>query len=167
MTTEHRKLVRDVVDVFVENLQLPPKFVRQIIAALKARNRIDSGRPVSPEPTPRAIARTLLALTSSTIRDAVDTEQRIGALNLAVGVGQPTLEDELTDLVETAVGWRFGDIDFRDGSILVGEGRAIINAAHYRGKPTGKTGLQRFTLLTNRAVAQISRELLPAERGAA
>ncbi|MCF6113873.1 hypothetical protein [Mesorhizobium muleiense] len=142
-------------------------YCRQIINALKVANRIDAARPIAPPVTPRAIARIALALTSPSVRHAVDVEQALGALTLASGGGQPTLEDELTDLVETAVGWRYGDVNFRDGTILIGHdtGSVIIGQSRYAAKSSVPGGLQRITLVTNRAIAQIARELLPSERG--
>lgn len=167
MTTEPRVLARDVPAVFAEHFNVPPKFARQVIVALKARDRIDAARPVAPEPTPRAIARIVLALTSPTIRDAADIGQALGAMPLSSGDGQPTLEDQIADMVEEAAGWRNGDTNFRDGAIVIGHtvGNAVIGDVTFRGtSPATKPGLSRFSLITTRAIASVARDLLPTER---
>src|SRR5690349_20480061 len=118
MPTE-KVLATDVVDVFAEQIGLPRTFVRLVIQNLKVAERIASARPVAPPVTPRAIARITLALTSPSIRRAVETEKTLGSLCLREGDGQPTVEDAVTDMAEEAVGWRYGDTNFRDGSIVI------------------------------------------------
>ncbi|RWD55394.1 MAG: hypothetical protein EOS36_27930 [Mesorhizobium sp.] len=170
MTIKNRVGVDEVVDAFTNHLRLPRKFVRQVIAAEKAHDRIASARPVSPPMTPRAIARIVLALTSPTVGRAVETEKALGALNYREGEGQLTPEDELTDLVESSVGWRYrGDFDMRDGALLVAHDDSVVLVGNSRfSKNDAKSGgLSRFTKIKFAALAAIARDLLPAERGVA
>ncbi|RVD38551.1 hypothetical protein EN742_17435 [Mesorhizobium sp. M4A.F.Ca.ET.020.02.1.1] len=170
MTTKNRVGVDEVVDAFTEHLNLPRKFVRQVIAAEKAQDRIASARPVSPPMTPRAIARIALALTSPTVGRAVETEKALGSLNFREGEGQLTPEDELTDLIESSVGWRYrGDFDIRDGSLIVAHDDAVVwvGKSRFAKKDVKAGGLSKFTKIKFAALAAIARELLPAERGVA
>ncbi|RWO53695.1 hypothetical protein [Mesorhizobium sp.] len=169
MTINQRVKVDDVVDAFTKHMKLPRKFVRQVVAAEKAHDRIASAKPVSPPLTPRALARLILAMTAPSVGRAVDTEKSIGALPLAVGDGQPDVETHLTDIVEEACGWRYGDSDFRDGTFLVGHdnGTVVAGSDTYRSKMPEQPGMLKFTLVHNRAIAAIARELLPNERGVA
>lgn len=162
-----RVLATDAISVYARHLNLHSKFVRQVIASLKSRGRLAASRPISPDHTPRSIARTILALTSPTIRDAAEVEQRLGALDLSTGDGQPSLEDQLADMAEEAAGWRNGDTRFRDGVVVIGfdDEIATLENATYRGtSPAIRSGLERFAVIRNRAIAQIARDLLPASR---
>ena len=158
--TNSNPLAGDVVNVFVEHLHLPKPFVRQVIGVLKAADRIDSGRPVTPPPTPRGIARILLALASPTIKDAVRHGRGLGTMALHAGDNHLDLETALTDIVEEAAGWRSGDTNFRDGKVVVSDHTAFIGSAIYRSEGP-HPGLQRFISIEARAIAQIARELLP------
>lgn len=163
-------LARDVNDVFAEHFGLPKPYVRQVIQSLKVAERIASARPVAPPVTPRAIARIVLALTAPSIRKAVETEKALGSLNYRAGEGQLTPEDEITDLIESSVGWRFrDDFDMRDGTILVAhnEQAAWIGESRYAARETKTDGLSKFTKIKFSALASIARELLPDERGVA
>lgn len=166
MTTDPKPLAPDVVDIYATSTSLPSNFVRQVISTLKARGRIGSGRPVSPPIQPRDIARTVLALTSPSVRQCVDVETACGSLPLSAGDGQPCVEDHLVDLIEEAAGWRNGDANFRDGQVILGGAEMIIiGPATYRTERRRQAGLQRYSLIQNRAIAQIARTLLPARRG--
>jgi hypothetical protein len=156
-------LAPDVVDVFVEHLNQPKPFVRQVIGTLKAADRIDSGRPISPPMTPRSIARILLALASPNIKDSARHGQALGALPLSEGDSQPNLETALTDIVEEAAGWRNGDTNFRDDRVVLADSFASVGSATFRaGKPS--RGLHRFIAIDTAAIARIARALLPFER---
>lgn len=170
MTTKEVVKVDDVIDAFTEHLNLPRKFVRQVIAAEKAADRIASAKPVSPPMTPRAIARIALALTAPTVGRAVETEKALGSLNYRHGIGQLNPEDEITDLIESSVGWRYrDDFDMRDGVLLVAHDDMVVFVGNSRfsQKDTKAGGLSKFTKITFAALAAIARDLLPAERGIA
>ena len=169
MNTDNRVTVDVVIDTFTEHLKLPRKIVRQVIAAEKAQDRIASAKPISPPMTPRAIARIALALTSPTVGRAVETEKAFGGLCLQSGDGQPTVEDAITDLVEEAVGWRYGDADFRDGSMVVAHDDLVmlVGDCRYAAKEAKAGGLSKFTKIKFSALAAIARELLPNDRGVA
>lgn len=161
--TNSPALVGDVVNVLVEHLSLPKPFVRQVIGTLKAADRIDSGRPISPPMTPRSIARVLLALASPSIKDAARYGETLGAMPLYAGDGQPTLEVALTDLIEEAAGWRNGNTNFRDDKIVVNECVAHVGAATFQsGSPSN--GLHRFIAIDTSAISRIACALLPIDR---
>lgn len=156
-------LATDVVAAAAEHLAVPTRFARQVIAALKAADRVDSARPISPVPTPLSITRILLALASPTIVEAVRRGERLGNLPLFSGDGQPTLEVALEDLVEEAAGWRNGTTDFRSGKIILGEGVAFIGDAIYRDADETR-GLARFIAIDNQSIAALTRDLLPFKK---
>lgn len=171
METTPRVLARDVIDVFAEHFKLPKSFCRQVITSLKVAGRVEAARPVSPPVTPRALARIAIALSSPSVRAAIETERALSHLPLNSGDGHPTLEDAVTDIVEQAAGWRYGDADFRDGTVVIGHDMpsAVVGetTTYRRQDASSKPALRKFTVISNRAIAAVARELLPAERGAA
>lgn len=171
MESESRVLARDVIDVFAEHFSLPRSFCRQVITSLKVAGRVEAARPVAPPVTPRAVARIAIALSSPSVRLAVETERALSHLPLASGDGQPTFEDAVTDIVEQAAGWRYGDADFRDGTVVVGHDApsAVVGETTTYGRTSAasKPALRKFTVISNRSIAAVARELLPTERGTA
>lgn len=170
MSTENRVTVDVVIDSFTEHLRLPRKFVRQVIAAEKAADRIASAKPISPPMTPRAIARIVLALTAHSVGRAVETEKVLGALRYQDGAGQLNPEDEITDVVEASVGWRYrDDIDWRDGTVLVAHDdlTVFVGDSRFAAKDSKVGGMSKFTKINFAALAAIARDLLPNERGVA
>ncbi|MBL8578881.1 MAG: hypothetical protein JNK47_16785 [Mesorhizobium sp.] len=161
------------MDVFAEHLGLPRSFVRQVVNALKVAERIASARPVAPEVTPRAIARIALALTAPSIRKAVETERVLGSLGYVAGQGEINPEDEITDLIESSVGWRTRyDFNLRDGAIIVAHEDLVVTVGDStfgaKGQKAVKAGgLSRFSRIKFSALAAIARELLPNDRGVA
>lgn len=164
---KEQHLVADINATFSRHLGLSIKFVRQVVSKLKMHDRIESARPNHPPVTAGMIARILFGLTSTNIRDAAEIEKALGALPIYTGDGQPTLEVQLTDLVQEAIGTRYGDTDFRDGQILVGHstGVVIANGSIYRAASAPeKPGVQKFTAINHQAIARIARDLMGAAR---
>lgn len=170
-----RVLARDVNAIIARETQLPHAFVRQVVAALKARDRISTGRPISPPTTPRDIARILLALSAGTPGRAVDTEGRVGCLPLLLGDGEPSAEGEIVAIIERAAGWCESDINFRFGSILIAPAAEIVDIRvknygtetmirNYRATPNKATGAAYFFNVPLNVVARIARDILPIER---
>ncbi len=158
-------LAPDVDHVFAEHLSLPKTFVRGVIKAMKAADRIAAARPVSPPITPRAIAKVLLALTAPSIRKAVETERALGTLRYLAGDGQLNPEDEINDVIEASVGWRYrDDLDMRDGAIVVAhdDNLMTVGGSTFGSKKDQKAGgLSRYTKIKFSAIAGIARALLP------
>lgn len=174
MKTE-RVLARDVNATIARETQLAPALIRQVVAALKARDRIGTGRPISPPTTPRDIARILLALSAGTPGKAVDTSDRVGSLPLLLGDGEPSAEGEIVAIIERAAGWRDGDINFREGSILIAPDAEMVDIRirhygaetlirNYRATPSKAAGAAYFFNIPMAVVARIARDILPIER---
>ncbi|RCW80925.1 hypothetical protein [Phyllobacterium bourgognense] len=173
-TAHHRVLARDMPGVIQTATGLPLPFIRQVIIALKKGRRIGVGRPISPTTTPRDVARIVLALSASSLGLAGDAEWRVGRLHLFAGAGKETAETELLDLIETAAGWHEPKIDFRHGSLLIGQtvpmldirGQDFAGApviCTYRSTEDRPELAQSFFLLPLSALRKIARDLLPTE----
>lgn len=156
-----KPLKGDLISTFADQLNLPIRTVRQTVDALKARDRIGSGRPISPPITARDLARIILALTSPTLRGCVDHEMRLGAISLFTGDGQPTVETQLSDMIEEAVGMRYGASNFRDGQIVFGDNAVLFGTSNYKLRGSESLAYTRFIAVHSRAIAAIARILMP------
>ncbi|MFB2553707.1 hypothetical protein [Ensifer soli] len=160
--------------IIARELKLTIATVHNAVRRLREAGRIASSRPVAPLVTSRGLAKMILGACATLPVDAPTVEEKVGALPRASGDGAVNAETEIVDLLEEAAGFVSGDIDFRNGDVLIsaeGFGWLMVAAKRldgatftrlYRHKVGEFHGLQRIARIPLPTIRRIAVQLLEA-----